>query len=156
SIHLPKVLSTMRPLAFLQCVARAALKAGANLLAFGFGDVVGQVWKDWGKEKDEAARKAELQALVQMAAGKFRQQVEAIVREVAGQHPAEVHQRLSNCLQQVPELVRQSFRRPEDQQGRSVPPGLRLQQASDLAPLLAGCVAGPDASRSLPAGPQVT
>src|SRR5437763_1210665 len=121
----------MRPLAFLQCVARAALNGGANLLGFGLGDLVGQLWKDWDKEKDDAARKAELQALVQMAAGEFRQQVEAVVREVAGQQPAEVQQRVSNCLQQVPELVRQSFRRPEDQQGRSVPPGLRLQQPSD-------------------------
>src|SRR5438128_1253822 len=105
----------MRPLAFLHCVARAALKGGANLVGFGLGDVVEQVWNDWNEEKNEASRKAELQALVQMAAGDFRQQVEAIVRAVAGQQPTEVQQRLSNCLQQVPELVRQSFRRPEDQ-----------------------------------------
>src|SRR3954451_15501754 len=141
-------MSTMRPLALLQCVARVALKGGANLLGFGLGDLVGQVWQDWGKEKDEAARKAELQALVQMAAGEFRQQVEAIVREVAGQQPAEVQQRVTNCLQQVPDLIRQSFRRPEDLQGRSVPPGLRLQQAGDLAPLLGSRPSEADVSGS--------
>src|SRR5438034_9770412 len=57
----PKEMPSMRPLAFLQVVARAALKGGANLLGFGVGDLVGQVWKDWKKDKDEAARKTELQ-----------------------------------------------------------------------------------------------
>lgn len=142
----------MRPLAFLQCVAKAALKGGAKVVGFGLADVVEEVWREWNREENEAARKAELQELVQMAAGEFRQQVQDIVRDVAGQQPAEVQQRVSKCLQQVPELVRQSFRRPEDQQGRSVPPGLRLKHASDLAPLLSSRPPFP----ALAARPQVT
>jgi serine/threonine-protein kinase len=144
----------MRLLAFLQCVARAAVKHGARLI--GLGELVEQVWNDWDMLTDEAARKAELQALVQMAAGDFRQQVEAIVREVAGTQPADVQQRVSNCLEQVADLLRQPFRRPEDQQGRSVPPDFRLQQVSDLAPLLSGHSAGHDAAQPLPDGPRVT
>jgi serine/threonine-protein kinase len=133
----------MRPLAFLHCIARAALKGGANVIGFGLGDVVEQVWKDWNQQKEEAARQAELQVLVQMAGEQFRQQVEAVVRSVAAGQPAEVQQRLSHCLQQVPDLVRRSFCRPDDQQGRSVPPGFRLKQASDLATLLSSPPAPP-------------
>jgi serine/threonine-protein kinase len=133
----------MRPLALLHCIARAALKQAGNLLGFGLGDVAAQVWNDWNAEKDEAARQAELEAIVQMAAGEFRQQVEAVVREVADRQPAEVRQRLSIQLEQIPELVRQSFRRPADQQGRSAPPGFRLQQAGDLATLLSHPLAEP-------------
>src|SRR5262245_22931593 len=143
----------MRLLVFLQCVARAAVKGGAHFL--GLGELVEQVWDGWEKQADDAARKAELQALVQMAAGEFRRQVAAIVREVAGKQPAEAQQRVSSCLERVPDLLRQSFRRPEDPQGRSVPPGFRLQQASDLAPLLAGLPAEADAGQPHPAGPQV-
>src|SRR5436190_1001624 len=105
----------MRPLAILQCVAKAALKNAGNLVGFGLGDVVEQVWKDWEKEKTEAARKAELEALVQMAAGEFRQQVEAIVRVEPtvlvfgrGKHcnpqfPREKHERVSrhHCLVEI-------------------------------------------------------
>jgi serine/threonine-protein kinase len=144
----------MRPLAFLQCIAKAVVKRGARLL--GLEEIVELVWDDWDQKRDEAERVAELQALVQMAAGEFRQQVEAIVREVAGPQPAEVQQRVSNCLRQVPDLLRQSFRRPEDPLGHSVPPGLRLQQASDLVPLLTSHPAEPNATQPLPAGPHVT
>jgi hypothetical protein len=126
----------MRPFALLRCIARAALRHAGNLVGFCLGDVVEEIWNNWHNEKDEAARRAELQELVQMAAAEFRQQVEAVVRAVAGGQPAEVQQRMSSFLQQVPEMLRLSLRRPEDDQGRSVPPGFRLQQASDLAVLL--------------------
>lgn len=126
----------MRPLAFLKCVARGALRWAVNMAGFGLAEVSEEVWNEWNKEQNEAQRRAELQALVQMAAGDMRQQVEAIVREVAGGQPREVQERVSAYMMQVPEMVRQSFRRPDDQKGQSVPPGFRVQQASDLRPLL--------------------
>jgi pSer/pThr/pTyr-binding forkhead associated (FHA) protein len=126
----------MRTLAILRCVAKAALKHGANLVGFGLGDVVDDVWNEWNIANDEAARTAELRELVQMAAVDFRKEVEAIVCEVAGRQPAHVQRHLSHCLEQIPAMLRESFRRPEDRQGRSVPPGLRVRRAMDLAQLL--------------------
>jgi serine/threonine-protein kinase len=130
----------MRYLAILKCIARGVVKHAGNLVGFGLGnlaaEVAEEVCKEWQKEKNDQERRAELQALVQMAAGEFREHVAAVVREAAAGQPAEVRQRVSACLEQVPELVRRSFRRSEDPQGRSVPPDLRLNQASDLLPFL--------------------
>jgi hypothetical protein len=97
----------------------------ANLV--GFGELVDPIWTVWAKENEEAARQAELQAVVQMAADEFRQQVEAVVREVAGGQPAEVRRQVSEYLQQLPEVLRLSFRREEERQGQCVPPGLQIR-----------------------------
>jgi hypothetical protein len=126
----------MRPLAFLQCVAKAALHAGGNLVGFGMGDIVEKVWNEWNKEKNEEERKAELQALVQMVGDEFHHQVKAVVREVAGGQPAATQESLSLKLQLLPDLICKSFSRPEDPEGRSIPPGFHLGRARDLAPLL--------------------
>src|SRR4051812_35376617 len=91
---LPREIDPMRPLVFLRCVAKAAVKRGAHLL--GLGEIVEQVWNDWDRKTDEAARKAELEALVQMAVGEFREAVEAVLGEVAGKQPAEVQLWVSN------------------------------------------------------------
>lgn len=122
----------MRPLAFLKCLGKAALKQAANLAGFGLADVAEEVWKDWNKDKDTAQRQAELQAVVQMAADQFRQQVEAVVRDVAAGQPDAIRRHVSDCLQQLPEQLRRSFRRPDDPKGASVPPGFGVKQVSDL------------------------
>ncbi|HJT78102.1 MAG TPA: protein kinase [Gemmataceae bacterium] len=142
----------MRIYPLLQCIAKHVVKQAGNLAAFGLGDLAVEVWNEWHRDSDEAARRAELQAVVQMAADEFRQQVEAVVREVAAGLPAAARQQVSVCLEQIPDLLRSAFRRPEDPQGRSVPPGLRLRQAEDLVPLLssrlgAAPVAEPPAAR---------
>src|ERR1700688_4701633 len=113
----------MRPLAFLQCLGKAALKQAANLAGFGLGNVVAEVWNEWSKERDATQRQAELQAVVQMAADQFRQQVEAVVRDVTAGQPDAVRRHVSDCLQQLPDQLRQSLRRPDDPLGASVPPG---------------------------------
>ncbi len=118
----------MRPLAFLKCLGKAALNQAANLAGFGLGDVVEDVWKEWTKDRDAAQRQAELQAVVQMAADQFRQQVEAVVRDVAAGQPEAVRRHISVCLQQLPDQLRRSFRRPDDTQGTSVPPGCGVKQ----------------------------
>lgn len=143
----------MRPLAFLKCVAKGALKHAVNLAGFGLGEIAEEVWKEGFKDKDECARRAELEALVQMAGEQLRQQVEAVVREVAADQPPAVRQRLSVYLHQVPDFARKAFRRPDDPKGQSVPPGFRLRQAGDLAPLLSVPLDEPSA---LEPRPQVT
>src|SRR5262249_45312731 len=54
------------------------------------------------------------------------------VREVAGDQPEPVRQKLAMYLQQVPGSIRQHLRRPTDPTGRTVPAGLTLRRASDL------------------------
>jgi AcrR family transcriptional regulator len=123
----------VRPLAFLKSLGKAALKQVANMAAFGLGDIAEDVWNDWHNDRDAAQRQAELQAVLQMAADQFRQQVEAVVRDVAAGQPDDVRQHVSDCLQAVPEQLRRSFRRPDDPNGTSVPPGLGVKQmVSDL------------------------
>jgi len=139
----------MRPLALLRCIARAALKQAANLVGFGLGDVVEQVWNDWNKEKEEAARRAEVEAFVRMAADEFRKHVADVVREVAAGQPAAVQQQVSRCLEELPEMLRLSLRRPEDPSGRSVPPALPLRQAQDLVSLLRPAADPPPATVTL-------
>jgi hypothetical protein len=116
----------MRPLAILKCLGKAALKQAANVV--GLGELVEELWNGWSKDHDAAQRQAELQAVVQMAADEFRQQVEAVVREVAAGQPENVRRHVSNCLQHLPEQLRQSLRRPDDPQGASVPPGFGVKQ----------------------------
>jgi serine/threonine-protein kinase len=123
----------MRPLALLKCLAKAALKQAANMAGFGLGDVAEEVWNEWNKDRDAAQRQAELQAVVQMAGDQFRQQVEAVLAEVAAGQPEAVRRHVSSCLQELPEQLRRSFRRPQDTVGDSAPPGFgNKQQVSDL------------------------
>jgi eukaryotic-like serine/threonine-protein kinase len=149
----------MRPLAFLRCVARGVLRYAADAAGFGLGglvvEVVQDVWKEWNRERPEGQCKADLETLLQMEDEEFRRQVDAVVREVAAGEPPEVGRRLSVCLQEVRQRVRDSFRRPDDPQGRSIPPGFRLRQASDLAALLS-LPPGGQFSSLLPAGSEVT
>jgi hypothetical protein len=118
----------MRPLAFLKCLGKGVLKQAANRAGFGLGDLVEEVWNEWNKDRDAAQRQAELQAVVQMAADQFRQQVEAVVRDVAAGQPDAVRRHVSDCLQQLPKQLRRSFRRPDDPHGASVPPGFGVKQ----------------------------
>jgi serine/threonine-protein kinase len=143
----------MRPLAFLRCLGKAALKQAANMAGFGLAEVVEEVWDEWNKDQDAAQRQAELQAVVQMAADQFRAQVEAVVREVAAGQPDAVRRHVSDCLRQLPEQLRRSLRRPADPQGASVPPGFAgKQMVSDLVSRLPFRPAEPPAA----ARPQVT
>ncbi len=138
----------MRPLSILNCLGKALVRQLGNAVGFGVaGDVavgVGEeVWGEWKRDKNEQQRRDELAAIVQMAAQEFRRQVEEVVREVAAGQPEEVRRRVCRDLEGLPEKLRQSLSRPDDPSGQSVPPGLPLRQANDLALLLSGN-AGPN------------
>jgi len=133
----------MRPLAFLLCFGKALVRQLGNVIGFGVvGDIVvavgEEVWGEWNREKNEQQRRDELAALVQMAAGEFRRQVEEVVRKVAAGQPEEIRQAVSRRLEELRQRLRLSLRRPDDPSGQSVPPGLPLRQAQDLASLLSG------------------
>src|SRR6266851_2494111 len=56
-----------------------AVKQAANVTGFGLGDVAEDVWKEWNNDQDAAQRQAELQAVVQMGADPFREEVQHLV-----------------------------------------------------------------------------
>ena len=137
----------MRPLGLLKCLARAAVKGLGHAVGFGgLVDLAAEAMKDWNRAADEADRKAELEAVVKMAAAEFRKQVEAVVQEVAADKPLATQQQLSVYLEQLPDLARKQFARPEDPAGRSVPPGFRLDERTLAALLPASAPTRPPAT----------
>jgi serine/threonine-protein kinase len=130
----------MRPLAILKCIGKAVMKAVVGQVGLGVPklvlDLAEDLWKEWGKQKEEEQRRAELQELVAMAAEDYRIQVEAVLKEVAAGQSAEVARQVRACLEEVRELAQQAFRRPEDVTGQSVPPEFSVVKGSDLVPFV--------------------
>ncbi|HKI35786.1 MAG TPA: protein kinase [Gemmataceae bacterium] len=144
----------MRGIGLLKCIGKILVRAGGNAVGFGVaGDLaVGigeEAWKEWNREKNEQQRRAEVEAIVRMAADEFRQQVADVVREVAAGQSVAVQQQVSRCLEELPDLLRLSLRRPEDPSGLSVPPALPLRQAQDLVSLLRPTADPPPATVTL-------
>src|SRR5438309_1824503 len=107
------------PLAFLKFVAKAAL----NVVGFGVaGDfamevipkIAQDVWSSWGKDRTEAARKDEIQALVQASPEAVKQKAKEITREVAGDRGKDVQDRIETFITLIPMTVRQSLRGKHD------------------------------------------
>ena len=138
-----KEIVAVKALGLLKLLGKALVRQCGNAVGFGVaGDVVvgvgEEVWGEWNREKNEQQRRDELAALVQMAAQEFRRQVAEVVQEVAGGQPEEVRQEVSRRLEELPDKLRLSLCRPDDPSGQSVPPGMPLRQAHDLASLLSG------------------
>ena len=120
-------------------------KTLGNALGGGFaGDLLVEVlpevakdgWAWWNKEKDEQARRSELEAIVQSGNAQLRQEISAIVRaELAAQPPA-IQQTVELYLTQLPASIRRALRRPDDPNGVTVPANLALHKAEDLLRLL--------------------
>src|SRR5271165_5494353 len=124
-------------LSFLKCVAKVLLKAGLNAVTFGVaGDLLDEIWNEWGRNADAEQRRQELEALAQLSPKQAQQQAAAVVAEAAGRQPAEVQQVLTTYLAQLPAHIRRSLRRPSDPTGTTVSPALVPNRASDLKPLL--------------------
>jgi serine/threonine-protein kinase len=130
----------MSPLGLLKCLARALVRYGANALGLGLvGDIAAnvseEVWREWASPKDEPGRRAEVEAIVQMAAAEFRKQVEAVVQEVAAGLPAEARRSVVHALEELPDRLRRSLRLTGSQGRPTTPP---LRHAQDLVSLLTG------------------
>lgn len=131
----------MRPLHLLMCLGKALLRNAGNAVGFGWaGDVVvdvgDEVWNEWKRRNNEEQRRAELEAIVRMAAEEFRKQVAEVVREVAAKQPDEVKKKLSSFLEDIPNRLRRSLRRPADRSGMTVPGDLPIRQSEQLLALL--------------------
>jgi tetratricopeptide (TPR) repeat protein len=129
------------PQILLKFIGKAALNAigagiAGDLVVDVLPEVARDVWAWWSKDRDAQERRDDVQALAQASAGEVGEAVAAVVQEVAAEKPPEVRQALAAYLTQVPAAARQSLRRPSDPAGTTVPPGLALQRAEDLLPLL--------------------
>lgn len=129
----------MQALAFLKCLGKALARQVGNLAGLAVaGEVVAEigqeVWDNWKRQRNERERRAELEAMLHMAAQEFRRQVEEVVREVAAGQPAEVCQQISSFMESVPSLLRR--RATAIHQAETLPPDMPLRDARDLVALL--------------------
>jgi tetratricopeptide (TPR) repeat protein len=129
------------PFALLKFIAKAALNVvgagmAGELIVEGVPAIARDIWAWWGPERDEAARKAEVEALAQAAPSTLRKQAEQIVLEVAPERSPAERSRVAIYLSLLPGAVRHSLRRAEDPSGRTLPSGLALRKPEDLLPFL--------------------
>src|SRR5437762_365547 len=104
------------PLILLKHLAKAFLNyyggGVAGEIIFGVAE---DVMKSWQSERDELARKAELEGIAQATAVEVRQAVAEIVRLVAVQRTDAERDLLAAYLMQVPASIRRTLRRASDQ-----------------------------------------
>lgn len=99
-----------------------------------------EVYGWWTGQVDPEDRRKELEELVQADRLEVQSAVEAAIEDAAGDGPIDPGKRdqIKRYLEQVPDAIRRSMRRPEDSRGRTVPPHLAPRSATDLASLLPG------------------
>jgi Protein kinase domain len=126
----------------LNCLASALVKHGGQFLfslAPG-GEVIykiaAEAWDAYCTTDKADSVRAELEALAQASADQVRQVVAEAVKEVAAGHSAKVQEVLCTYLNQVPASIRRTMRRPSDPSGKSVPAGVAVRGAEDLAAFL--------------------
>ncbi len=129
------------PLGLLKFIAKASLNAVGGGVAGDFvvdvlPGIARDVWGWWSKDKNEAQRRAEVQALAAVPSAEMNKAVKQAVAEVAAGEPPEVQARLLTFVNMVPAAIHLSLRRPRDPKGVTVPPNLPLQKAEDLLPFL--------------------
>jgi formylglycine-generating enzyme required for sulfatase activity len=129
------------PYGLLRVIAKAALNAvgggvAGDVLVEILPDIGKDVWAWWSKDRDEAGRKADIEALAQMPTATLRKEAEQVVAEVAPDRSAAERGRVAGYLSLLPSVIRQSLRRPEDPSGKSVPRTLSLRRPEDMIPFL--------------------
>jgi tetratricopeptide (TPR) repeat protein len=131
----------LNPMILLKLVGKAVGNAvgggiAGDLVFEAIPDIAADVYKWWSKDRNPEQRRADLQAVAQAPPAEVKEQVAAIVHEVAGDKPAAEQQALALYLSLIPGQVRKSLRRPADPQGVTVALDQVPRQAEDLVPLL--------------------
>jgi serine/threonine-protein kinase len=131
----------------LRCLGTALVRQAGNAAVFGvLADVAAEVgaeaWPAWHKETSEPERRAELEAIMQLAGPECGRQIEAVLGDVAAGLPEAVRRRIAGCLEEVPGLLRRAFGRPagpggEDPRGERDRAAL-LAARTELPPVLGG------------------
>jgi serine/threonine protein kinase len=118
----------------LKCVAEALLHApnglAGDLERDGFLAVARSAWAAWSQSRDQAVRRAQLQALVEAPAEVVCAEANEIVAQVAVDQPEAVRQKLALYLTQVAALLRRTLLVPTETDATG------LAEADDLLPLL--------------------
>jgi serine/threonine protein kinase len=129
------------PWVLMKCVAKAVLNAvGAGFLGEVLIEVLPEVardaWDAWSIARDEAQRRAEVEAVAQATPAAVTLAVAEVVEEVAADRSEADRQALATYLKQLPASIRRTLRRPADPSGATAPAGLALRRADDLLPML--------------------
>jgi formylglycine-generating enzyme required for sulfatase activity/serine/threonine protein kinase len=130
------------PDALLRYTAQALLKllgsgqAGEALL-FITPSALQEIWEQWSAGRDVAARGAELQALAELPHEAFRSQIQQILQELAADQPESKRSLIATYLEQLPQALRPSARKSDDQIIPStLPPELVPNEPDDLRRIL--------------------
>jgi serine/threonine protein kinase len=125
-----------------QCIGEAICAQGLRGLVgiVPFGEVIYDVARDvlerFRHRSEEEDLRESLEGAVQAAVVEVKEEARVVAHEVAAGQPPEIELRLADYLTQVPALIRQSFKRPGDAQGRSLPGRLVLERPEDLLSFL--------------------
>src|SRR5690349_18718140 len=100
----------------LKCIAEALLRAPNGLEDGLSADrllaVARTAWAAWGSARDEAGRRAELQALAEAPAEAVREEADGVVARLAADRPEALRHKLAVYLTQVAALVRRTLPGP--------------------------------------------
>ncbi|MEJ5277344.1 MAG: serine/threonine-protein kinase, partial [Thermogemmata sp.] len=131
-------------LTILRCVGEAvghkglaALAASAIPLGGFLYEIAEDALERYRRRRQMEQFREDLQALVQAEMAEIRQQAQEIAAEVVPPGtPSQQQKQLELYLTMVPLAARQTFRRPEDPQGRSVPAHLDLSRPENFVQIL--------------------
>jgi formylglycine-generating enzyme required for sulfatase activity len=125
----------------MRFVAKAALNAvgmgvAGDLAVEVLPDVARDVWKWWGKEAPPEQLRQEVQAVAQLPPREAHKLALEAVAAEAGDRPEATRQALTAYLEMIPLVVRQSLKRPDDPNGRTVTANFAPKAANDVVAML--------------------
>ncbi|MCE9565576.1 MAG: protein kinase [Planctomycetes bacterium] len=129
-------------LALFRCVAEAIAENGVSGLANmvpggGFAcAVAASAWKKYRERKKDAEIRGEIELLAQSSFEEARRAAVEAVKAALPHASVEDRIALELYLAQMPGAVRASLKRPDDGEGKTVPPGFAVKDSDDFARLL--------------------
>src|SRR5947209_2139119 len=107
------------PAVLIKFFVKASLNAVGGGVAGDFAvevlpGIARDVWNWWGKNRSEAQRRADLEALVALPPADLASAVDQAMKEVAGAQSTETRARAANFVKLVPEAIHLSLVRKDD------------------------------------------
>src|SRR5262245_16214413 len=100
------------------------------------GDALQRYRKRQQAQEQQQAVRREFEEAAQAKLEDFEQRMRQLAAEVAAEQPPQVREDLAQYLTLIPARLRQTFARPDDPSGTTVPATWLLQRPEDLLPLL--------------------
>jgi serine/threonine protein kinase len=121
-----------------EAVCVHGLRGFAGLVPFGgvVYDVAKEALERFRRYAYEADLRDSLEAAVQAGIQEVKDEARAAARDACAGQPPEIELAVADYLVTIPSLVRQSFKRPADALGLTVPLSLALDRPEDLLPFL--------------------